>query len=357
MSSGSPAGVVGLEPALPEPPVPPGASGASRGVRRRRAVRAAGARPGRLVAGRRLGRRSRRRGGGLGDVQLLEGVAHRAGAVVAGRAAVDLDGRLGHLAGIGLKGGRGQRGLIGGGAAEVHRGRDRRGEQQHGDRPQLALDEVAQYSADGAHPVTSEAVGAGLAAPPALEPEPVDPAAAVAAAPVPAEEGLWSAAVRRYAGATPWALPCGKPPGPATRAKPSMLSSRPSASTCLPSTRTKRWTSPKKRSMSKKVPLKTNEKGRVGNPAEPTVAPGGSVAAAACVAGAGDAAAEAAGVADEPPEEEADGEAEADGLAPPAAALAAGAAAAAGVGPWPPPPETFNEVKSMRAERATDCSW
>src|SRR4051812_35158597 len=105
--------------------------------------------------------------------------------------------------------------------------------------------------------------------------------------------------------------------------------------------------------MSKKVPLKTNEKGMVGKPAEPTVAPGGSVAAAAWVAGAGDAAAgaAAAGVADEPPE------AEADGLAPPAAALAAGAAAAAGVGPWPPPPETFSEVKSIRAERATDCSW
>src|SRR4051812_3231555 len=195
------------------------AAGAARRVRRLGALRAAGARPGRLVGGRRLGRRSRRRGGRLGDVQLLEGVAHGAGAVVAGRAAVDLDGRLGHLAGVGLKGGRGQRGLIGGGAAEVHRDRDRRGEQQHGDRPQLALDEVAQDSADGAHPVTSEAVGAGLAAPPALEPEPVDPAAAVAAAPVPAEEVLASAAGRRYAVATTLALTFGKPPGAATRAK------------------------------------------------------------------------------------------------------------------------------------------
>ena len=53
--------------------------------------------------------------------------------------------------------------------------------------------------------------------------------------------------------------------------------------------------------MSKKVPLKTKEKGIVGKPAEPTVAPGGSVAAAAWVAGRGGcAAAEAAGVADEP---------------------------------------------------------
>src|SRR3954465_11654963 len=285
------------------------AAGAARRVRRLGAVRATGARSGRLAAGRRLDRRSRRRGGRLGDVQLLEGVAHGAGAIVAGRAAVDLDGRLGHLAGVGLKGGRGQRGPTGGGRAPGHRARDRRGEQQHGDRPQLALDEVAQDSADGAHPVTSEAVDAGLAAPPALEPEPVHPRPAGAAAPVPAEDVLSSAAVRRYAVATTLALTFGKPPGPATRAKPSMLSSRPSASTCLPSTRTKRWTSPKKRSMSKKVPLKTNEKGMVGKPAEPTVAPGGSVAAAACVAGAGDAAAgaEAAGVADEPPEEEADG--------------------------------------------------
>ena len=39
--------------------------------------------------------------------------------------------------------------------------------------------------------------------------------------------------------------------------------------------------------MSKKLPLKTNENGIVGKPAEPTAAPGGSVAAAACVAGAG----------------------------------------------------------------------
>ena len=57
--------------------------------------------------------------------------------------------------------------------------------------------------------------------------------------------------------------------------------------------------------MSKKVPLKTKENGMVGKPAEPTVAPGGSVAAAACVAGAATRAAaapEAAAVeADEPP--------------------------------------------------------
>ena len=48
---------------------------------------------------------------------------------------------------------------------------------------------------------------------------------------------------------------------------------------------------------------------------------------------------------------------EADGFAPPVAAVAAGAAAAAGVGPWPPPLEIFSEVKSIRAECATDCSW
>jgi hypothetical protein len=96
----------------------------------------------------------------------------------------------------------------------------------------------------------------------------------------------------------------------------------------------------------------------VGKPAEPTAAPGGSVAAAAWVAGAGDA---VAGVDEEP---ELDAEAVADdpwlaeapeapeALAPPAAAVAAGAGA--GAGPWPPPPETFSEVKSIREECATD---
>jgi hypothetical protein len=37
--------------------------------------------------------------------------------------------------------------------------------------------------------------------------------------------------------------------------------------------------------MSKKLPSKTNENGIVGNPAEPTVEPGGRPAAADCVAG------------------------------------------------------------------------
>src|SRR6188472_3610729 len=83
-------------------------------------------------------------------------------------------------------------------------------------------------------------------------------------------------------------LTLGKPSGPPTSEKPSMLSRRPRTSTRSPLTCTKRCTSPKKRSMSKKEPLKTNENGIVGKPAEPTVAPGGSVAAAACVAGAGD---------------------------------------------------------------------
>jgi hypothetical protein len=73
----------------------------------------------------------------------------------------------------------------------------------------------------------------------------------LAAAPLGAVGRLSSAAVRRYAVATTEALTFGKPPGPATRLKPSMLSRRPSASTCLPWTFTKLWTSPKKRSMSK----------------------------------------------------------------------------------------------------------
>src|ERR671939_188926 len=83
------------------------------------------------------------------------------------------------------------------------------------------------------------------------------------------------------------AFTLGNPPGPASRSKPSRLSRRPLTSMRSPWTVTKCWTSSKKRSMSKKLPLKTNANGMVGKPAEPTVAPGGSVAVAACVAGAG----------------------------------------------------------------------
>ena len=67
----------------------------------------------------------------------------------------------------------------------------------------------------------------------------------------------------------------------------SMLSRRPLMSTCLPLKRTKLWTSSRNLSMSKKLPVKRKVNGMVGKPAEPTVAPGGSVAAAAWVAGAG----------------------------------------------------------------------
>jgi hypothetical protein len=66
------------------------------------------------------------------------------------------------------------------------------------------------------------------------------------------------------------------------------------------------------------VPLKTKEKGMVGKPAEPTVAPGGSVAAAAWVAGAGEL---AAGV-DEEPEADAAGVEDAGGVADAPEALA-----------------------------------
>src|SRR5919201_1210067 len=82
------------------------------------------------------------------------------------------------------------------------------------------------------------------------------------------------------------AVTAGNPPGPASSAKPSMLSSRPRTSICLPLTRTSRFTSRMNRSMSKNEPLKTKENGIVGNPAAPTVAPGGRVAADAWVAGA-----------------------------------------------------------------------
>ena len=99
------------------------------------------------------------------------------------------------------------------------------------------------------------------------------------------------------------------------------------------------------------MPLKTKEKGIVGKPAEPTVAPGGSVAAAAWVAGAGGVAPRRPAWPTSLPTRSA------DGLAPPVAAVAAGAADAAGVGPWPPLPAIFSEVKSIRAECATDCSW
>src|SRR5262245_48953254 len=117
-----------------------------------------------------------------------------------------------------------------------------------------------------------------------------------------------------------------------------MLSRRPLTSTLSPLTRTKRWTSRKKFSMSKNEPLKTNEKGIVGKPAEPTAAPGGSVAAEACVAGAG------AGA--EPLDED-------DDDVPPlllaALAVFAGVDGVEATGPCPPPPDTFSERKSMRA--------
>src|SRR5512144_2036650 len=45
------------------------------------------------------------------------------------------------------------------------------------------------------------------------------------------------------------------------------------------------WTPEKKCSMSKKLPSNSNVNGIVGNPAEPTVEPGGRPAAADCVAG------------------------------------------------------------------------
>jgi hypothetical protein len=52
--------------------------------------------------------------------------------------------------------------------------------------------------------------------------------------------------------------------------------------------------------MSANVPWNVNAKGIVGKPAAPTLAPGGSVAAAACVAAAGVAELAAVAVADEP---------------------------------------------------------
>ena len=109
--------------------------------------------------------------------------------------------------------------------------------------------------------------------------------------------------------------------------------------------------------MSKKVPLKTKAKGMVGKPAEPTVAPGGSVAAAAWVAGAGCVVAGAAGVADEPPEEELARGGAGRGRRRRSQQAPRAPRPPAGVGPWPPPPEIFSEVKSIRAECATDCSW
>jgi hypothetical protein len=98
----------------------------------------------------------------------------------------------------------------------------------------------------------------------------------------------------------------------------------------------------------------------VGNPADPTVAPGGSVAAAAWVAGAG-LLVEGVALEDEllEDDESDDDELDDDELlddAPPVDPLAGVVGAA--VGPWPlPPAEILTERKSMRASCAAAWSW
>jgi hypothetical protein len=93
--------------------------------------------------------------------------------------------------------------------------------------------------------------------------------------------------------------------------------------------------------MSKKLPLKTNENGMVGKPAEPTAAPGGRDAVAACVAGAG--VAVVLGVVDPAPPVLEDPDA--------ASLLATAAEVAAGVdgAAWVPDPAIFSALKSIRA--------
>src|SRR3954471_24803777 len=67
---------------------------------------------------------------------------------------------------------------------------------------------------------------------------------------------------------------------------PSIVSSRPLTLRRLGSARMNRSSLRKKSERRKKSPSKVNENGMVGNPAGPTVAPGGSAAAAAWLAGA-----------------------------------------------------------------------
>ena len=92
-------------------------------------------------------------------------------------------------------------------------------------------------------------------------------------------------------------------------------------------------------------PLKTNENGIVGKPAEPTVAPGGSVAADACVAGAG-VPASTGGVEDDELDELLDDD------APPVDPVGGRAGgvrrASTAAGPWPPAADSFSERKSIR---------
>src|SRR3954447_14111628 len=82
------------------------------------------------------------------------------------------------------------------------------------------------------------------------------------------------------------ALTFGKPSRDAVSENASTVRRRPlTERPSLPCSAAKRWTPVKKSSMLKKLPSKTNEKGMVGKPAEPTVEPGGSPAAADCDAG------------------------------------------------------------------------
>jgi hypothetical protein len=76
----------------------------------------------------------------------------------------------------------------------------------------------------------------------------------------------------------------GKPLSPGARVKASTVRSRPATSTRSPRTWTKRSRREKKFESVKNRPVNSKENGMVGNPAAPTVAPGGRVAVVAWTA-------------------------------------------------------------------------
>jgi hypothetical protein len=197
-----------------------------------RAARSAGRPPG-------LGRRSGR-GRLLRDVELLEGVAHAAGAIVVAAPSSTLTAALTPCH-VGLEAGRGS----GASSAEARpstSGPRPRRRAQHRDQPQLAIDEVAQHSAMALTGTSRRWPPGGV--PPALG-QPVEPAGVPAAVPVAAVDVLSSAGVRRYAVATTLALTLGsRRAGDEAEAIDAQQATV--GDDRLAVTRTKLWTSPKK---------------------------------------------------------------------------------------------------------------
>ena len=166
---------------------------------------------------------------------------------------------------------------------EVERDGERGDQQEHGHGPQLALDEVAQQSADGVHRVTSvvggrgRGRGAGGGVAPAVLGVVVDGVVDVVAL-VGREQVGGRGDVGLHAGE----------PGRARREREGVDAQQAPADVDALAVEAHEGVDLVEELLHvEKLPVKRKVNGMVGKPAEPTVAPGGRVAAAAWVAGAG----------------------------------------------------------------------